>query len=61
MSLLLLGIGLVLVFEGVPWFASPAAMRRFVLQLASLPDASLRVAGLCSMLAGLGLVWLVRG
>ncbi|RME37919.1 MAG: DUF2065 domain-containing protein [Deltaproteobacteria bacterium] len=61
MELLFIGLGLVLVFEGIPWFASPAAMRRFVLQLAGLPDASLRLAGLCSMLAGLGVIWLVRG
>lgn len=61
MDLLCIGLGLVLIFEGIPWFASPAAMRRFVMQLAGLSDASLRLAGLCSMLAGLGLVWLVRG
>jgi len=58
MEKLIVGFGLVLVFEGVPWFLSPGRMRRFVLQLSTLPEGSLRLTGFFSMMAGLLVVYL---
>ncbi|WJW74818.1 DUF2065 domain-containing protein [Thiohalobacter sp. IOR34] len=53
-------LALVLVIEGMLPFLNPAAMRRAWLQMAQLDDRSLRIAGLLSMLAGIGLLYLVR-
>ncbi|ORJ59501.1 DUF2065 domain-containing protein [Geothermobacter hydrogeniphilus] len=59
MSQLLIACGMVMILEGIPWFLSPQRMRLFVVQLASMPDAALRLAALASMGAGLLLVYLV--
>ena len=57
---LLAAVALVLVIEGVLPFLSPDAARRVYLQLAELASRELRVAGLCSMIAGLALLFFVR-
>ncbi|PNU19805.1 DUF2065 domain-containing protein [Geothermobacter hydrogeniphilus] len=59
MSQLLIACGIVMILEGIPWFLSPQRMRHFVAQLASMPDAALRLAAVASMGAGLLLVYLV--
>lgn len=61
MSDFLTAIGLVLILEGVPYFAAPERMRRMVTQIAELPDAFLRRAGFILMFLGLLLVYVVRG
>ncbi|MGQ0428778.1 MAG: DUF2065 domain-containing protein [Gammaproteobacteria bacterium] len=53
-------LGLVLVIEGVLPFLSPGGVRRAAASMAGAGDATLRVAGAVSMLAGLLLIWLVR-
>jgi uncharacterized protein YjeT (DUF2065 family) len=52
---------LYLVIEGVLPFLNPAGMRRAMAMFQSLSDQQLRIAGLGSMLAGLLLLWAVRG
>jgi uncharacterized protein YjeT (DUF2065 family) len=52
---------LYLVLEGIMPFVNPSAMRRFVVLYSKLGDAQLRIAGLVSMLAGLGLLYFARG
>ncbi|MEJ5359863.1 MAG: DUF2065 domain-containing protein [Desulfobacterales bacterium] len=49
-------LGLVLVVEGLPYFASPAAMKRWLLRLLEVPDERLRWLGLAFMAAGVALV-----
>jgi len=51
---------LVLIIEGILPFLYPGRWRRLVEQLAHVDDRSLRVAGLVSMLLGVGLLYLVR-
>lgn len=54
-----LALGLVLVFEGLIPFASPAAWRRMFQQVLQLEDGQIRFFGLCAVLCGLGLLlWL---
>ena len=53
-------IALLLVIEGLWPFLNPAGLRRALLQMASQDDRSVRVAGLVSMLAGVGLLYLVN-
>ncbi|MDJ0878547.1 MAG: DUF2065 domain-containing protein [Halieaceae bacterium] len=59
-QLFLVGLALVFVIEGVMPFVAPQRWREMVSQVAQLDDRSLRVFGLCSMLVGLGLLYLVN-
>jgi uncharacterized protein YjeT (DUF2065 family) len=61
MSDLAVGLGLVLVIEGLLWALVPNLAARLLEAAASVPQSSLRIAGWSSVLAGLGLVWLIRG
>ncbi|MFT5483148.1 MAG: hypothetical protein ACI9GW_001804 [Halieaceae bacterium] len=53
-------LALVLVIEGIVPFLSPGRWRRLVQQLAETDDRTMRAVGLMSMLAGLGLLYLVH-
>ncbi len=61
MTDLMVGIGLVLVIEGVIYAAAPSAMKRMMAQLFEMPDQNLRFAGAVSVAFGVLIVWLVRG
>ena len=54
-----LALALVLVIEGLFPFLSPTAWRRMFQQILQLHDGQVRFFGLCSMLVGLALVWLL--
>ena len=58
---LLAAFALYLVLEGIMPFLNPGAMKRALLRFASLPDVQLRVAGSVSMVAGIALLYFVRG
>jgi uncharacterized protein YjeT (DUF2065 family) len=51
-------LALVLVIEGSLPLMSPAAWRRMFMQILQLRDGQLRFFGLCSIVAGLWLLWL---
>lgn len=61
MSDFLVALGLVFVIEGVGFAAFPRAAKRAVTTVLETPDAILRTVGLVSALAGLALVWVMRG
>lgn len=61
MADLVVGIGLVLVIEGLLWALVPNLAERLMEAAASVPQSSLRLAGWTSVLIGLGLVWMIRG
>ncbi len=50
-------VGMVMVIEGLPYFAAPSKIKVWVQMLAELPDSTLRLMGFLLMLAGLGLVY----
>jgi uncharacterized protein YjeT (DUF2065 family) len=54
-------MGMVMIVEGLPYFAFPHKMKAMMLMILDLPDASLRRFGLVLMLAGLGLVYITVG
>jgi uncharacterized protein YjeT (DUF2065 family) len=60
MSELLTVIGLILVLEGLPYFAFPEKFKTWILTLAKMPEGQLRIYGLISMLIGLLLVFVAR-
>ena len=49
-----------LVIEGIVPFMSPDTVRRMIVTMAQMDDRSMRIAGLLSMLAGVGLLYLVH-
>lgn len=57
---LLAALCLVLVIEGLLPFLSPRRFRQSMLQVARFDDRTLRTVGLVSMVAGAGLLYLVR-
>ena len=60
MAYFLCVLGLVLVFEGLPYFISPELVKRLAQQLSGLPARQMRGLGLVMALAGLGLIWCGR-
>jgi len=53
-------LGLVLVIEGLPYFASPATVKKWVAQIPSVPDRHLRILGFLGMTGGMLLLYWVR-
>ena len=54
-----LALAMVLVIEGLFPFMSPTGWRKMFVQLLQLNDGQIRFFGLCSILAGLGMIWLL--
>jgi len=51
-------VGLVLIFEGLPYAAFPEAMQNWLRQLAEVSPGSLRKIGFIAVLVGLGLCYI---
>ena len=58
---LIVGFGLVLVFEGLVWAAFPHLALRLLQAAAGTPETQLRIVGLLTLVLGFLMVWLVRG
>lgn len=58
---LLAALGLVLVFEGVLYALAPGALKRMFVMAQSLDEGHLRLGGLIAVVAGVAVVWAVRG
>jgi uncharacterized protein YjeT (DUF2065 family) len=61
MTDLAVGLGLVLVIEGLLWALAPSAGVRLLAAAAATPQQALRMSGLAAIALGVGIVWLVRG
>lgn len=60
MKLLFCLIGLLLVVEGIPYFAFPDKMKKWMRMIQEVPDFQLRVIGFVSMCIGLIVAYLFR-
>ena len=58
LSVLIVAFGFVLIIEGIPYVASPEAVKRFTALITTVPDQVLRLLGMAALLAGLVLVYL---
>jgi hypothetical protein len=58
---LAVGLGLVLVIEGLLWALAPRFGRKVLAATEEVPESSLRLAGAVAVAAGVLVVWLVRG
>jgi len=61
MKFFLCVMGMVMIVEGLPYFAFPGKMKATVQMILGLSDTHLRRFGFFLMLAGLGLVYLAMG
>ncbi|OQY19781.1 MAG: hypothetical protein B6I36_03195 [Desulfobacteraceae bacterium 4572_35.1] len=50
-------LGVLFVLEGIPWFLSPQAFKRMLLQVLPLPENMLRIMGFVLMVTGLATVY----
>ncbi|MGD9733669.1 MAG: DUF2065 domain-containing protein [Desulfamplus sp.] len=57
MKFFLCVIGMVMIVEGLPYFAFPEKMKDIILTVTQLPENSLRRFGAVLMLLGLGVVY----
>ena len=57
----LVGIGMVLVIEGLLYAAFPDSVRRMAEMARQIPDSTLRMGGVTALALGVLVVWLVRG
>lgn len=60
MKLFLCLVGLVLIVEGLPYFAFPDKMKRWIAMVQDLPNAQLRIVGFLAMAMGLLLTYFFR-
>ena len=60
MSLFLSALGLMMIFEGVPYFCAPSQVKIFAQKISEVPEQVLRIIGFALMLAGLTIVYLGR-
>jgi len=58
MSFFLCVVGMVMIVEGLPYFAFPEKMKLVVEKLLQMPDGSLRKFGFFLMLCGLLLIYM---
>ena len=58
MEFFLCVIGMVMIVEGLPYFAFPEKMKIWIQQVIEIPDGALRKFGLVLMLIGLGLIYI---
>ena len=61
MSDLAVGIGLVLVIEGLVWALAPGLGKAMVEATAGIDPTKLRTTGLVSVAIGVAIVWMIRG
>ena len=60
MKFLLCLIGLVLILEGLPYFAFPDKMKKWMTKVQEIPDSHLRAMGFVAMCVGLVMAYLFR-
>jgi uncharacterized protein YjeT (DUF2065 family) len=60
MEFFLCVIGMVMIVEGLPYFAFPNRMKLWVRKLTEVPESSLRRFGLVLMVVGLAFIYLAK-
>jgi uncharacterized protein YjeT (DUF2065 family) len=58
MNLVLVGLGLMMVFEGIPLFCFPDQLKEIARKLPELENSTLRSIGFVVMLLGLAIVYM---
>ncbi|MDH5477286.1 MAG: DUF2065 domain-containing protein [Nitrospinota bacterium] len=53
-------VGIVMIFEGIPYFTMPDKLKALMAQIMEMEDSNLRVMGFMMMIGGLGLLALSK-
>ena len=61
MTAFLTALGLAIVIEGVCYALFPYAMKKMMLHVIGQPISTLRAFGIAAAIAGVALIWLIRG
>ena len=61
MADLMTALGLALAIEGMAYALFPDGMRKMIAQVMEQPNSVIRSAGVVAVVAGVVIVWLVRG
>ncbi len=60
MAFFVTALGMMMVFEGIPYFCFPDQVRALAQKIPELPDTTLRLIGFFIMILGLGVVFIGR-
>ncbi len=60
-EILLTALALAVAIEGIVYALFPDAMKRMMARVMDQPSGSIRIAGLIAAVAGVFVLWLVRG
>ena len=60
MGLFLAALGLMMVFEGIPFFCFPETFKKWASTIHEIPNGPLRILGLVIIIIGLGLAYFGR-
>ncbi|MCH8157574.1 MAG: DUF2065 domain-containing protein [Nitrospinae bacterium] len=60
MSLFLSALGLMMIFEGIPYFCAPSQVKSFAQKIPELSDNTLRIIGFVLMALGLTVAYMGR-
>ena len=60
MSLFLSALGLMMIFEGIPYFCAPSQVKNFAQKIPELSNSTLRLIGLVLMVLGLMVAYFGR-
>ena len=61
MEFFLCVLGMVMIFEGLPYFAFPEKMKFWVQKILEMPDSTLRKFGFVLMVTGLWMIYMGKG
>ena len=61
MKFFLCVLGMVMIVEGLPYFAFPEKMKFWVQKVLEMPDSALRKFGLVLMITGLWMIYVGKG
>jgi uncharacterized protein YjeT (DUF2065 family) len=53
-------LGMVLILEGLPYFAFPEKIKVYLMKIMNIPDRTLRLLGMAAIISGLLLVFFGR-
>ncbi len=60
-DILITALALAIAIEGIAYALFPDGMKKMMTQVMTMPSANMRAAGIAAAVAGVFVIWLVRG
>jgi len=57
MAIFICAFGLMMIFEGIPYFCLPTQLKEYAAKLSGMPNKTIRVIGFVIMVLGLGVAY----